>query len=245
MKQRTAEWFNARVGHCTGSHAADIMAFLKSGKGEMKIRADYRGKVFAELLTGMVDMEGYNSPYMQWGTEHEDEARAAYELDEGTMVEEIDFIRHPTIPRMGGSPDGLIGDDGILELKCPATSTHIRWIFEGIVPPEHEPQMSFYLAVTGRKWADFVSYDPRLPKQLRMMVVRLERNEARIAEIEQAVRVFNAEVDAVIERLRGIVGPFDLPAAQAEKVKPEQYQGEEAMISDEDIRAVDPTWKGV
>jgi hypothetical protein len=238
-EQRSASWFQERCGSATGSHAADIMNFLKNGK-ESAARAAYRGKVTAELLSGMVDMEGYKSPYMDFGSEHEDEARAAYELQEGCMVEEVGFLKHPTIPRCGGSCDGIVGEDGIVELKVPATSTHLRWILDGVVPPEHEPQMSFYLAVTGRKWCDFASYDPRLPKQLRLMVIRLERNEARIAEIEEAVRVFNAEVDAVIERLRAIVGPFDLPAAQEAKAKftPEDPAMAGAYLQDSDFEGL-------
>lgn len=235
MQQQTAEWFQSRAGCCTGSHAADIMAFLKSGKGEIKARADYRGKIIAERLTGMPDMEGFNSAYMQWGTEQEPFARAAYEREEGVMVEECGFILHPSIPRCGGSCDGFIGDDGIMEIKAPATSTHLRWILDGVVPAEHEPQMSFYLAVTGRKWADFITYDPRLPKQLRMMVIRLQRNEARIAEIEEAVRVFNAEVDAVIDRLRGIMGPFELPAQmqEDERIEAAEDFGELGLTEEE------------
>lgn len=238
MQQRSAEWFQARVGFATGSHASDIMDFLKTGK-EGAGRRNYRAQIIAEILTGVAVTDGYVSPEMIWGNDNEPAARAAYEIEEGAMVQEIGFVAHPTIPRMGGSPDGLVGADGILETKCPKTATHLKWILEGIVPPEHEPQMSFYLAVTGRKWADFVSYDPRLPKALRMMTIRLERNEGRIAEIEEAVQNFNLEVERTIARLQEICGPFDLPAARRPEAEAaEEEQAAEAWLTDADFEGL-------
>ena len=161
-------------------------------------------------------MDGYVSPYMQWGTDQEPFARAAYELKTGADIDQVGFVSHDTIMRMGGSPDGLVDDDGIIEIKAPKTSTHISWMLDGSVPAEHEPQMSFYLSCTGRKWADFISFDPRLPEPLQLFVKRLQRNEERIAEIEAAVKQFHIEVDGTIDRLREICGDFTIPAQMIE-----------------------------
>jgi hypothetical protein len=146
---------------------------------------------------------------------------------------------------MGGSPDALIAEDGLLEIKCPKTKTHIEWFLADAVPPEHEPQMSFYLAVTGREWADFASFDPRLPEPLQLFKKRLWRNPERITEIEEAVKQFNFEVDKVIERLQEIAGPFTLPQAQTQMQTglPAALEAE-LQLMDEDIRRADPAWKG-
>ncbi len=218
-RQQTSEWFQARSGCATGSHGADILSFLKSGKGETKQRADYRAQIVCEILTGQPQMDGYLSPFMEWGIEQEPRARTAYELRKGAMVEETGFEKHATIPRMGGSPDGLVDLQGIIEIKCPKTATHIGWMLDAAVPAEHEPQMSFYLAVTGREWCDFVSFDPRLPEPLQLFIKRLDRNQERIAEIEAAVIQFNAEVDSTIERLQELYGKIVIGAAMAEKSK--------------------------
>ena len=235
MKQGSSEWFQARAGSCTGSHAADILAMLKNGKGEQKCRADYRLKLATEILTGIPQMDGYLSPAMEWGTEQEPFARAAYEMRTGAVVDAVGFVTHPTIARMGGSPDGLIGEDGGIEIKCPQSITHLRWMLDGQVPDDHQPQMFFYMAVTGRKWIDFVSFDPRLPEPLQMFVERLERDETRIAEIEAAVVAFNAEVDGVIGQLKLIAGvqEFVLPAQMAAKVA----EADDLAITDVDIEA--------
>ena len=199
-KQGTSDWFTARLGVASGSHCADILGTLKKG-GENAARANYRAKIVAERLSGMLDVDGFVSPAMMWGTDVEPLARAAYEIKTGNEVDTIGFALHDSIENMGGSPDGLVGEDGIIEIKCGNTNTHLKWRDAGIVPPEHEPQISFYLALTGRKWADFISYDPRLPERHRIFVVRMERDDARCAEIEDAVRQFNAECDAMIARL--------------------------------------------
>ena len=237
--QGSAEWFTARAGHSTGSHCADIMAFLKGGKGETQKRADYRSKLVVEILTGAPVMDGYLSPEMIWGADQEKNARVAYEMKTGAETELVGFCLHDTIGRMGGSPDALIGEDGILEIKCPKSKTHIEWILAGAVPPEHEAQMSFYLAVTGREWADFASYDPRLPEPLRLFTKRLWRDPERIKAIEEAVQQFNFEVDSTIARLKEIAGNFELPQMAANSVTD---PGDWA-ITDADIRAVDPQYQ--
>lgn len=214
VKQKSADWLQARCGLVTGSHCADVLWFLKNGK-ESAARYNYRAKLIAEILTHMVDSEGYVSKEMEWGIFNEPFARAAYEVRMGPEyeVDIVGFVLHDTIARMGGSPDGLIGTDGGLEIKCPNTSTHIKWMFDGVVPEEHEPQMMFYMALTGRKWMDFVSFDPRLPKRHRLFIRRLERDEKRIAEIEAAVIKFLEEVDAAIAKLEELNPPLEDEAA--------------------------------
>lgn len=201
--QGTSAWFSARAGCCTGSRVAEALCFLKNGK-ESADRANYRVQLVAETLTGMPLPDGYLSPEMQWGNETEAMARAAYEFEKDVMVDTIGFAVHDEIERFGGSPDGLVdslGNDGIVEIKCPKTSTHVRWMLADVVPPEHEPQMSAYLSITGREYADFVSFDPRLPRRHQLFVKRLPRDEARIMELESGVTQFLREVDATIDIL--------------------------------------------
>ena len=167
------------------------------------------------------------------GCRKEPMARAAYELQTGNTVDDVGFMRHPSVPRMGGSLDGIVGQAGGIEIKCPKTSTHIKWMLDGIVPDEHVPQMTFYMAVAGLQWMDFISYDARLPEALQLFIVRLERNQAAIDEMEQAVYTFNTEVDSMIERLREF-GEFVIPAAQAAKAPVSEFG-----ITDEDIAALE------
>ena len=239
MKQGSIDWFLARLGFATGSHAADVMDFLKKG-GESAKRANYRAQVVAELLTGKPAFDGYLSPEMEWGNEQEAYARASYEIESACDVDIVGFVTHDTIPRMGGSPDALVGDSGLLEIKCPKTSTHIEWILDGVVPAEHIPQMDFYMACTGRQWCDFVSYDPRIHESLRMFTKRLPRDNERISALEAAVIQFNAEVNETIERLQAIAG-VALEAPQEPQTQNAELEG---GITDEDIAAVDPSWNG-
>ena len=200
VKQGSAQWIEQRIGKITGSRIKDVMAYLKSGKGEMQVRANYRMELIAEILSGRAQ-EHYISEPMRWGEEQEQFARAAYEVGTGSIVDQVGFIVHPAINCAGGSPDGLIGDDGGIEIKCPETTTHIKWILEGEVPEEHRDQMMFYMACTGRMWWDFVSFDPRLPERFQPFKVRLERDDARIAEIEAEVVKFRGEIDAAIAEM--------------------------------------------
>jgi hypothetical protein len=138
---------------------------------------------------------------MQWGIDTEPFARAAYELQQDVMVETVGFATHPEIPRFGCSPDGLVGEDGLVEIKCPNTATHIEYLLAGTVPAEYQAQMLVEMACTGRQWVDFVSYDPRLPAHLQLFVRRFLRDAARIAEIESKVVQFLEEVDRVLVQL--------------------------------------------
>ena len=199
-EQKSAEWFLARAGCCTASRFRDVLAKLKNGRPSEK-RETYLMEVVTERLTG-APIEHYSSAAMEWGTQNEHSSRVAYEAATGRMIEECGFIKHPTLQWVGGSPDGLIDDDGGWESKSPFnTANHLYTIMEGM-PPEHHPQIQGLMWITGRKWWDFQSYDPRLPKPLDRYVQRIERDDVMIAMLEAEVISFLAEVEAVLARLQ-------------------------------------------
>jgi len=202
-KQLSAEWFAQRCGKVTGSHIVDVLDRRKDG-ADAAARAAYKSRLIAEILTGNPYEGNFVSEEMRWGIEQESSARAEYEVRRELMVEQVGLVLHPEIERASCSPDGLVGEEGGLEIKCPKTSTHIKWMLAGVVPPEHEPQMAFCMACTGRHWWDFASYDPRLPRRYQFFTVRLPRDQKRIAEINYAAVEFLAEVDAIIARLNEI-----------------------------------------
>jgi putative phage-type endonuclease len=199
IEQGTAEWLAQRCGKVTASKIADLMAKTKSGWASS--RANYKAQLVAERLTGRV-AESYTNGAMQWGTQTEPEARRAYEFFVDRDVQEVGFVPHPTIGMAGASPDGLVGEDGLLELKCPLTATHIETLLGGTVPDKYRKQMMFQMACTGRQWCDFASYDPRMCESMRLFVQRVERNDDEIKEIEDAVRAFLAELDETVAALR-------------------------------------------
>lgn len=198
--QGTEEWKKERSGCATASCFDKVMSKGKGG-GEAVGRSKYRLQIVTERLTG-IPVEGYTNAIMQRGIDVEPEARMAYEALRGVVVEEVGFVRHPTIPNCGCSPDGLVGDEGMVQIKCPESTTHLTWMEAGVVPSEHVAQMQGEMWVTGRHWSDFVSYDPRFPEHLRLFVVRLDRDPAYIKNEEQEVRVFLAGVDALEKKLR-------------------------------------------
>ena len=199
MNQQTPEWFAARLGKVTASRIADVMATIKSG--EAAARTNYRAELVAERLSGKSD-DGFTSAAMERGTELEPFARAAYEAKRLVLVDQTDFVDHPSIPMAGASPDGLVSDLGLVEIKCPNTSTHIGYLTAGTAPAKYQPQMLWQMACTGAEWCDFVSYDPRLPGNLSLFVVKFERDDERIAKMETEVRRFLEEVEESVERLR-------------------------------------------
>ena len=148
--------------------------------------------------------ESYQNAAMVWGTETEPKARAAYEAETGSLVEGVGFVPHPTITMSGASPDGLVGEEGGVEIKCPNTATHIETILGEEPAKKYYDQMQWQMACTGRKWCDFVSYDPRMPEHLKLLVKRVERNDVYIAELEREVSQFLAEVDDKVKKLNEI-----------------------------------------
>lgn len=203
LEQRSPEWFAIRCGRATASKIADIIAKTKSGYSTS--RANYAAQLVCERLTG-VPADTFCSPAMQWGTEHEPEARDAYCQHMLCSVTEIGFVEHPTIAMSGASPDGLIDDDGLLEIKCPNSATHIETLLGASVPAKYRTQILWQMACTGRVYCDFVSYDPRLPEPMRLFIQRVPRDDEAIAELEREVTAFLAEVDATVAALRARYG---------------------------------------
>lgn len=196
--QQSAEWFAARIGKVTASRVADVVARTKTGYGAS--RANYLAELVAERLSG-ARVEGFTNAAMQWGNDQEPEARLAYEFRTDATVEQVGLIDHPTIAMSGASPDGLVGVDGLVEIKCPSTATHIETLLTGVIPLKYETQMLWQMACTGRAWCDFASFDPRMPEAMRLFVKRLDRNDAHIAELEEEVRTFLFELDTTVKRL--------------------------------------------
>jgi putative phage-type endonuclease len=203
MEQRTTEWHTARLGKVTASRVADVIAKTKTGYGAS--RANLMADLIVERLTGQ-PASTFSNAHMEWGTEQEPHARAAYSARTGELVEEVGFIDHPRIANSGASPDGLVGDEGLVEFKCPATSTHLDTLLAGEVPSKYIPQMQWQMACTKRKWCDFCSYDPRLPEHLRMFVKRVERDDEYIKTLETEVTKFLAELDEKLEQLEKVNG---------------------------------------
>lgn len=204
IEQGTPEWHAMRLGKVTASRLADVLAKIKSG--ESASRANYRAELVAERLTGR-KADGFSNGAMQWGTENEPFARAAYELEADCLVEQVAFINHPTIIMSGASPDGLIDLDGMVEIKAPNTATHIETLLSGTAPAKYIPQMQWQMACAGRQWCDFVSFDPRLPEDMQLFVKRVLRDEAFINECEAEVIKFLAEVDETVAKLIALRRP--------------------------------------
>lgn len=209
--QGTPEWLAARVGRVTASRVADALAKIKGG--ESGDRRNYKAQLVAEILTGQTQESSYLNDAMRWGIEQEPLARAEYEVRTGRMVTRVGLVLHPTIERGAASPDGLVDPDGLVEIKCPNTATHLDYLLAGAVPPKYVPQMLWQMACTGRSWCDFVSYDPRLPEHLQLFVKRFPRDDYRIKAMEIEVQKFLAEVGDILNRLPKASGQAELAAA--------------------------------
>lgn len=192
-EQGSDEWKALRLGKATASRVSDICARTKTGWGAS--RANYAAQLVAERLTGNV-AESYSNAAMEWGNATEGEARAVYSFFRGVTVDLIDFVPHPTIEMSGASPDGYVGTDGLVEIKCPNTATHIGTLLGKSVPEKYILQMQWQMACTARQWCDFVSYDPRMPENLRLFVKRVNRDDVLILDLEDKVREFLADVHA-------------------------------------------------
>ena len=199
LEQGSDEWKQARLGHVTASNMAEVMSKGK-GLGEAVGRYKYKVRLVAERLT-MTAGESYTNAAMQWGIEQEQFACIAYEAQKETFVDKIGFVLHPDIKWLGVSPDRIVGHEGLIEVKCPNTTTHLDYLFENKVPAEYYKQIQCQLWVTGRQWCDFVSYDPRLPKRNQLLIVRTERDESLIKEMEAQTLQFLAEVETLIIKL--------------------------------------------
>lgn len=197
-EQRSDVWRALRAGRLTGSAAKDMLAEIKSG--EAAARRDLRYRLIAERLSGQPQEDGYTNAAMQWGIDTEAQARMAYEALTGNIVEEVGFVSLNDV-YAGCSPDGFVGDDTILSIKCPKTSTQIRYWREGKMPAEYIPQALCELWVTGRHHVDFFSYDPRLPEGLRAFLISYNRDQKLIDEFERKALAFLSEIDTEIASL--------------------------------------------
>ena len=198
MEQRTDDWFTARLGKVTASRVADVIAKTKTGYSAS--RENYMAQLVCERLTN-TPTESYSNTAMQWGTDQEPFARAAYETAKGVMVEEVGFIVHPEIDMSGASPDGFVGVNGLVEIKCPNTATMIETWLTQKVPQKYFTQIQFQLACTDRVFCDYVVFDPRMPKHLQLYVTRVERDEDFITHIEDEIVQFLDEVDQKVKKL--------------------------------------------
>lgn len=196
--QGSAEWLASRAGKVTASRISDVLAKIKSG--ESAARKDYRAQIVAEILTGRPQESSYINDEMRWGNEQEPFARAAYEVASDLLVDQVGLVLHPEIDRAAASPDGLAGN-GLVEIKCPKTATHLEYLLSGVPPSKYENQMLWQMACTEREWCDFVSFDPRLPQELQLFKVRFQRDDKRLKDMEAEVRKFLDEVDETLEKL--------------------------------------------
>ena len=237
--QQSDEWMKQRVGRITASGMADCIAYLKrasNGKkaGESsKVRDNYKMKLIAERLTGRM-ANNFTSPEMEWGIQYEGEARQCYEMATKTLVEPVNLVVHPRHDFIAASPDGLIDEDGVLEIKCPNTTTHLGYMVEDVMPDDYVPQVATQLLCSGRNYVDFVSYDPRIEdsrgrffyRRTTVEELRLEIYDGSVLEgkdvldyIEAQAVLMNLEIEAFFAR-RGLtpVAPFEL------RVKEEDHE---------------------
>jgi len=203
-EQRSPEWVAARLGRVTGSRAADVLAIIKNG--EAAARRDYRTQLVVERLTNQSQEDGYTNAAMQWGIDHEADAFAAYEGAQGVLVRRTGFLSVDE-PMVGCSLDGDVDEfTGIVELKCPKSATHLKYLRSGgVLPSEHLPQIVHNLWVSGAQWCDFVSFDPRFPPSLQLYIVRVQRDEVAVKSYELAVSLFLSEVSSEVEALRRLM----------------------------------------
>lgn len=197
--QGTPEWLQAKLGKIGASSVADATARTKTGWGAS--RANLAARLVAERLTGNLT-ETYSNTAMQWGTEKEPEARTMYEFMHSATVAQVGLVLHPKIDMSCASPDGLVGDDGLIEIKCPQTATHIETLLGANVDGKYIKQMQWQMACTGRAWCDFASFDPRLPAEMQIHVTRVHRDIGLIKDLEAEVVVFLREVADTVAALR-------------------------------------------
>lgn len=201
-EQRSEEWFAKRAGAFTASRMADLMARTKSGPAAS--RKNMITTLAIERLTGQC-VETYTNAAMQRGIELEREALDAYSFECGVAVQQIDYIHHPEIPRVGCSPDGLVGDDGMVEVKCPsAQAKHLEALRSGAHAQEYRWQLQHQLFVTRREWVDAVSYDPRFPPGLQLATLRVFRDAEDQELIAAEIAKADAEIESIVAELRDL-----------------------------------------
>jgi hypothetical protein len=198
IEQGTPEWDAVRCVKASGSHMADVT--MKKDKAGYR---NYRARLVGEAITGDIE-ETYCGYDMQQGIELEPDARGVYEYKKDVLVTQVGFIDHPHIENSGSSPDGLVGDDGAIEIKCVLKATHIDTMLTGKIPTKYVKQMQWLMACSGRLWCDYVSYCPALGVDLQLHVIRVERDDAMIKELETAVILLNKDVLSTIAQLHSL-----------------------------------------
>lgn len=199
MEQRTDEWFKARLGKVTASKISDVLAKIRTG--EAAVRRNYKMQLATERLTGQ-KTDSYINQAMQDGIDREDTAREIFEIVRDIKVEQVGFIDHPTIEMAGASPDGLLPDNGVLEIKCPVETTHTTNLLERKLPSRYVSQVQWQMACTGAEYANFVSYNPNFEPKLQLIYLDVERDDEYIEMLEEEVSTFLTEVDDIINILR-------------------------------------------
>ena len=198
MEQRSEEWFAARCGKVTASRVADIIARTKTGPSAS--RENYLAQLVCERMTGK-PAESYSNAAMAWGTEQEPFARAAYESAKDVLVEEVGFVPHPSFSEAGASPDGIVGEFGLVEIKCPNTATHIQTLLEQKVPEKYITQMQWQMACTQRHWCDYVSFDPRMAEGLQLFIKRIEFDPVFVGKLDKEIINFLLDLEDKITQL--------------------------------------------
>lgn len=199
IEQNTDAWRYQRGGKITGSRFADVLA-----KPDTAAYRNYLLQVATERLTGEWQGPNYQSAEMIWGTEQEPFAKARYEAVTGDLITACGYIAHPDHWFAGASPDGLLGQDGCIETKCPKSTTHVEYLRDRKLPAKYRPQVQGQMWCAGKTFAHFVSYDPRMPEHLQLLIVPVERDDVYIAKLQTAVLEFNAEVESLLSQLKGI-----------------------------------------
>jgi hypothetical protein len=205
LEQGSEAWRAIRAGKVTGSRINDVLTQARKKGDVSKVRQGYMFELIAERLTGIPE-EQYSGFWPDHGKEFEPLAAAAYEVLFDQVLQKVGFIVHPTMPFAGCSPDRLLGDRGIVGIKCPKTTTHLRWRQKNSCPEEHVAQLYWELCCTGREWADFVSYDPRLPEPLQLFAVRVFPEKALMTEMENQVKAFEDEIKESIKAINAVAG---------------------------------------
>lgn len=195
IEQGSDEWLQMRAGKVTASNFSKVMA-----KGAGKTRKTYLYQLAAEILTS-APIETFKNAAMEWGNECEPQARAMYEFNEDVEVEEVTFIHG--IEGVGVSPDGLVGDNGMLEIKSPNTTTQIERYLSGKFPSTYKAQVQGQLWVAEREWEDFLSFDPRIEGKASYFKIRVERDDSYIRDLEVEVQIFINDLSEILQQLRG------------------------------------------
>lgn len=212
LTQGTPEWLIARRGKLTSSRYADVQATTKAGKPSAS-RYNYLMELASEHITKRV-VEHHVTPAMEWGIEQQPFAQAAYEISQDCSVESVGLVVHPEIELFACSPDGLSGDHGLVEFKCPTDRVHLEYLRDGVIPEDYIPQLEAQLAcMPERHWNDFVSFNPNMPYGMQLFIRRLHRNKERIALVEKNVHAFLGDLAAMLDSLTkvtmvGVLTPF-------------------------------------